>query len=293
MAKYPGAFILNEVGTNKELAQIYGVAERTIYRWKNQARAELGAKPKKPTRPRLSTLENFKGTRKELAKKYKVSERTAYRWLAQAREKGAEIPSRQKISVYPGADILVQKGTTKELADRYNVSETTIRRWKRKAITETEKPTETPIESPIDEFIDEEPENEYPFDEPFEEFTDEPIEEVTADTWTDEHTIANLAEISDLLTFGSYGLTDPVLDQDKSLYYTLDPSEQLQYLDSYLRFQYREDEHQFYDEATKTWMYDPDDPTVTNPGYIDNMDIWGSDFEDWLSWQISVRNIKL
>lgn len=96
MTKYPGSFILNEMGTRKELAVAYGVSERTIYRWLNKARAETGEKKPKPRRPRQSTLENFKGTRKELAKKYGVSERTVYRWLNKAKQQGADIPSRQK-----------------------------------------------------------------------------------------------------------------------------------------------------------------------------------------------------
>ena len=96
MTKYPGSFILNEIGTRKELAASYGVSERTIYRWINKARAETGEKKPKPRRPRQSTLENFQGTRKELAKKYGVSERTVYRWLEKAKKQGADIPSRQK-----------------------------------------------------------------------------------------------------------------------------------------------------------------------------------------------------
>ena len=65
MAKYPGSFIINEVGTRKELAGLYGVSERTIYRWLNKAAKESGMKPAaKSKRPRLSTLEKFKGTRK-------------------------------------------------------------------------------------------------------------------------------------------------------------------------------------------------------------------------------------
>lgn len=96
MTKYPGTFILNEIGTRKELAAAYGVSERTIYRWLDKARKETGEKKSKPRRPRQSTLENFKGTRKELAKKYGVSERTVYRWLNKARDNGADIPSRQK-----------------------------------------------------------------------------------------------------------------------------------------------------------------------------------------------------
>jgi transposase-like protein len=75
MAKYPGSFIINEVGTRKDLANIYGVSERTIYRWLNKAAEESGLSPKisKKRHPRPETLINFKGTRKALAKKYNVT----------------------------------------------------------------------------------------------------------------------------------------------------------------------------------------------------------------------------
>ena len=40
MANYPGSFILYEYGTASELAKLYGVSERTIFRWKSKARTE-------------------------------------------------------------------------------------------------------------------------------------------------------------------------------------------------------------------------------------------------------------
>ena len=285
MANYPGAFILNEVGSNKELANIYGVSERTIYRWKDKAKKETGAKEKKPSRPRTSTLINFKGTRKQLAKKYGVSERTAYRWLQKAKEQGAEIPSRQKKSRYPGAEILIEYGTNKDLAKAYNVSERTIARWKRKARLETAEPFEVfePDEAP------EQPTTQTG-DEPISEFEDlfevEDTEKLE-DNYS-EHELYNLTSIADLLTDPQA----PVL-KENSLYNDLSPNEQLIYIDSYLRFQYGEDEHQFYDESTYQMMYDPDDPNITSPGFIANMDIWKDDFEEWLSWQASVKDIKL
>lgn len=286
MANYPGAFILNEVGTNKELANIYGVSERTIYRWKDKAKKETGAKAKKPTRPRTSTLINFKGTRKQLAKKYGVSERTAYRWIQKAKEQGAEIPSRQKKSTYPGAEILLEYGTNKELAKAYNVSERTIARWKRRARLETEEPFEVlpPDEEPEQPTIpptDNEPVTE--FEDLFEVEDTEGLE----DNYS-EHELYNLTSIADLLTDPQA----PVLNEN-SLYNDLSPNEQLIYIDSYLRFQYGEDEHQFYDESTHQMMYDPDDPNLTSPGFIANLDIWKDDFEEWLSWQASVRDINL
>ena len=286
MANYPGAFILNEVGTNKELANIYGVSERTIYRWKDKAKKETGAKAKKPTRPRTSTLINFKGTRKQLAKKYGVSERTAYRWLQKAKEQGAEIPSRQKKSTYPGAQILIEYGTNKDLAKAYNVSGRTIARWKRKARIETEEPFEVlpPDEAPEQPTIP--PTSEEPITE-FEELFEVEDTEGLEDAYS-EHELYNLTSIADLLTDPQA----PIL-KENSLYNDLSPNEQLTYIDSYLRFQYGEDEHQFYDESTHQMMYDPDDPNLTSPGFIANMDIWKDDFEEWLSWQASVKDIKL
>ena len=286
MANYPGAFILNEVGTNKELANIYGVSERTIYRWKDKAKKETGAKAKKPTRPRTSTLINYKGTRKQLAKKYGVSERTAYRWLQKAREQGAEIPSRQKKSTYPGAQILIEYGTNKDLAKAYNVSERTIARWKRRARLETEEPFEVlpPDEAPEQPTIP--PASEEPTTE-FEDLFEVEDTEGLEDNYS-EHELYNLTSIADLLTDPQA----PVL-KENSLYNDLSPNEQLIYIDSYLRFQYGEDEHQFYDESTHQMMYDPDDPNLTSPGFIANLDIWKDDFEEWLSWQASVKDIKL
>lgn len=284
MALYPGAFILNEVGTNKELANIYGVSERTIYRWKDKAKKETGAKAKKPTRPRTSTLINFKGTRKQLAKKYGVSERTAYRWIQKAKQKGAEIPSRHKKADYPGAQILLEVGTIKDLAKAYNVSERTISRWKSRARIETEGPFEV---LPLDET----PEPIRPTDtaeEPISEFEELFEVEDTEQLDYDEHTLYNLTSIADLLNDPQM----PVLGQE-SLYFQLSPNEQLSYIDAYLRFQYGEDEHQFYDEATHSMMYDPDDPNLTSPGFIANMDIWKDDFEEWLAWQSEVKTIEI
>lgn len=283
MAVYPGAFILNEVGTNKELASVYGVSERTIYRWKNKAKKETGAKVKRPTRPRTSTLINFKGTRKQLAKKYGVSERTAYRWIQQAKQKGVDIPSRQKKAAYPGAQILLEYGTNKELAKIYNVSERTISRWKNRARIEAEgpfevlplEPTPEPTAAPSQEDISS------GFEDLFE------IED-TEDLGYDEHTLYNLTSIADLLTDPQM----PVLGED-SLYHELSPNEQITYIDAYLRFQYGQDEHQFYDESTHSMMFDPDDPNLTSPSFIANLDIWGDDFNEWLAWQSEVKTIEI
>lgn len=286
--KYPGAFIINEYGTNKELAKIYGVSERTIYRWKNKAKKETGERVRKPTRPRVSTLQRFKGTRKELAKRYGVSERTAYRWIAEAKAKGAEITPRQKKTTYPGAEILLDKRTNKDIAKNYNVSERTVQRWKRRARTETQTEQYESFEDLVlanatyEDFASE-------FTDQFEDQIGEPFEVTDNEQWTDEHTLYNLAEISDFLTMG-----DGAILNDDSLFYNVPIEERLQTIDSYLRYCYGYNEHQFYDEATHSMMYNPEDPNVWSPSFIANMpDIWGDDFEEWLAWQESVRDIRV
>lgn len=280
MANYPGAFILNEVGTNKELASIYGVSERTIYKWKDKAKSETGVRSKKPTRPRVSTLKKFKGTRKELAKKYGVSERTVYRWIQQASAKGADIPSRQKKTSYPGAEILLDNGTIKQIADKYNVSERTVSRWKQKARIDTDTPFEISPPEP-EEIVP-------PSVEPDNAF--EPLFEVedTSGVNLDEITLSNTAEIADLLTSSDV----PILNPD-SPYFNLSPNEQLQYLDSYIRYQYGRNEHQFYDESTHQMMFDKDNPEMTSPAFIANLDIWGDAFDEWMSWQSDVKEISI
>lgn len=144
MAKYPGSFIINEVGTRKELAGIYGVSERTIYRWLNRAAKESGLSPHpKKAAPTPAELASFKGTRAQLAANYGVSPRTAYRWLAKARaQQDTTLPggsglSRVVRSKYPGVEILNVSGTNKQLADLYDVSPRTVSRWKRKAKIES------------------------------------------------------------------------------------------------------------------------------------------------------------
>ena len=280
--KYPGSFILNEYGTNKELAKTYGVSERTIYRWKSKAKTETGARSKRPTRPRVSTLQKFKGTRKELAKKYGVSERTAYRWLAQASEKGADIPTRQKKSTYPGAEILAENAKNKDLAAKYGVSERTIQRWKRRAFTEIEEPFE--VLPPDAEEIGE------PFEvKPLEDEIEEPFEIPDIDLpGYDDNEIYNLTEISDLLTGGDM----PILD-DGSLFYNLNPNERLQYIDAYLRFQYSNNRNLFYDKNNHEMAFDPDNPEMTSPSYIASLEIWGDEFEEWLQWQQDAAQIEI
>lgn len=139
MAKYPGSFIINEVGSVGDLATVYGVSERTIYRWLNKAAKESGIRPhKKHKTPRPSTLANFKGTRKQLARKYGVSESTVYRWIQNAKAGGTDIPSRRQMSKYPGDETIINLLTNtvitnKEIADTYGVSTRTVGRWIRQA----------------------------------------------------------------------------------------------------------------------------------------------------------------
>ena len=173
-----------------------------------------------------------------------------------------------------------------EFAKQHNVSERTIARWKRRARLETEEPFEVlpPDEAP------EQPTIPTSSNEPVTEFEDLfEVEDTEGleDNYT-EHELYNLTSIADLLTEPQA----PVLNAD-SLYNNLSPNEQLTYIDAYLRFQYVEHEHQFYDESTHQMMYDPDDPNLTSPGFIANFDIWRDDFEEWLSWQASVKDIKV
>lgn len=303
MAKYPGSFIINEVGTRKELASIYGVSERTIYRWLNKAAKESGLSPKiaKKTHPRDTTLANFKGTRKQLAKKYGVSERTAYRWLEKAKARGTDIPSRRSESKYPGQTILTLSGTNKDIAEIYGVSPSTVSKWKSKA--RRERAAELHQGEPIppeteQEEIEQEPEDvfeqdtftqepEEQFDEQFEDIG-EPFEVEENETIDDEWNTANLSYLHDLLAWGDEPLLDP-----SSKFYNIPMNDRLAYLDSYLKFQYGEDEHQFYDDQLHCMVYNPDDPSVFRGDRIALIDIWGSDLEEWLEWQDDVSTIQL
>ena len=263
--KYPGAFILNEYGTNKELSKIYGVSERTIYRWKSKAKAETGARSKKPTRPRASTLQKFKGTRKELAKKYGVSERTAYRWLEQARQKGYEIESRQKKAKYPGMEILEIEGTNKELAERYNVSERTIARWKRRA--RAEQAEEEPFEVLPPEEQPEEPGTPPPEEDFFEEnFGDEDEETQYKDPIEDIYSV----------------LLDYELINRDSIYHNLPPKIKKRYLVEYIEWQKEEFPWKWY-EVFHDFYNHWDDPQG-----ISMLNIWNDEFETWVLNQIDI-----
>ena len=285
MANY-NPFILYEVGTVKEIAQAYGVSERTIYRWKNRAQKEAGIKTPKPTRPRLSTLQNFKGTRKQLAKKYKVSERTAYRWLAKARAQGAEIESRQVQSKYIGAGILDERGTNKQLAEKYNVSERTIARWKRRARSEIESPF-VKIDSPekVSDLI-----KDSAFTSPLEDFEDdvftnedfgkvftqeEPLYEVESVNISDK-TKAQLGDLSGLLS-------DFELISKKSQFRDLSEDDKIFYLHQYIKYQWEENPYQFNQSPP-----DGDYPKLNDPEAIANVNIWGDEFDSWLNEQLLI-----
>lgn len=283
MAKYPGAFILNEIGTNKELSAAYNVSERTIYRWKSKAKAETGAKQKKPTRPRASTLKSFKGTRKQLAKRYGVSERTAYRWLQKAKESGVDIESRRKKAIYPGHEILVDNRKNKELAEQYNVSESTIKRWKRRARSEIEPfevlpepEIETPEYRPEEQtgFIEEDYND---LLEPI-EFDEEPFEVTDAPEISDT-TKEQLGEIKNLLL-------DFDLLVENSAFTSLDPEIQVLYISEYINFCWEQNPYQFNQSPPD----DPNGPDLSDPEKIANIDIWGDDFENWLANQIEIDN---
>ena len=271
MAKYPGFSILYEVGSRKELAQSYGVSERTIYRWLNKARAETGAKKDRPRRPRQSTLENFQGTRKELAKKYGVSERTVYRWLNKARKQGADITSRAKASAYPGINILDEQGSNRQIAKKYNVTESTIRRWKKRAaagmpeeiFTEDQLPQEvfTEDQLPREVFTEDQLPEEIIIEEPGSE------EQEYEEPGSEEPKSAE-EEIINLLFNNDQILEDSIFRQ-------FSPIKQQEYISSYIRYQYEMDPGQFYNSNIHDFDFTPD--------FVSTINMWGDEFETWLT----------
>ena len=227
MTNYPGSYILNEIGTRKELAAAYGVSERTIYRWLDKARKETGEKKSKPRRPRQSTLENFKGTRKELAKKYGVSERTVYRWLNKARDNGANIPSRQKKKKDAGMpeEIFTPDQMPEEIITPDQLPE--------EIFTADQLPEEiiTPDQ------IDQEDENNNEFA-------------------VDEHG-------SDLLILNNL-LYDNELIAGDSVFNSFDKLKQIQFLDAYIKYQDDLDHDKFYNKETHDFDYSPDFVSTIN-----------------------------
>lgn len=304
MANYPGSQILFEVGTRSELANIYGVSERTIYRWLNKASAESGLSPKvkKKAHPRPETLANFKGTRKQLAKKYGVSERTAYRWLNKARQGGSLIPSRAKNN-YPGADVInnllaTVPLTNKQIADQYGVSERTAARWIRKARQDNpallpdlrktgeykltrkggysryervtqEEPFTIPEPSPEFDIPDEQPFEEPDYSLPPEDEIPEDFDDF-ADFDISEEMFGNLKGINEVV------LSNDLTDSD--IFRGLTYKEKILYLNNYLMYQYDQDRSQFYDRATHRFRFDTE--WVTQ--YVD---IWGDEFDNWVERQ--------
>lgn len=269
MANYPGSQILFEVGTRKELASIYGVSERTIYRWMNKAKSETGATPVKARRPRSSTLANFKGTRKELAKKYKVSERTIYRWLAAAKDKGVNIESRSKTSKYPGPEILASTKTNKKLAEEYDVSIRTINRWKNHARQELTPEEFTPTEQTPQGTVEETPEA--PIESPEEIFeVPDTVDDEYADLDMNPRQIDDLLAISDMLS------EQELLSPD-SMFNQLTGAEKVTYISKYIEYQMDYNPQLFYDKESGEFRTDPD--------WLQGLNIWGDEFEEWVHEQ--------
>lgn len=269
MATYPGSQILFEVGTRKDLAKIYGVSERTIYRWMNKAKSETEAKPVKARRPKMSTLANFKGTRKELAKKYKVSERTVYRWLSAAKDKGVDIQSRSKTSKYPGPEILASKKTNKKLAEEYDVSTRTIARWKNRARAELTPEEYTPIdEIPLGNIVETPEAPIEPSDEIFE--VPDTVDEEYADLDMDPRQIDDLIAISDMLSEQDLLTPDSMFNQ-------LTGAEKVTYISKYIEYQMDYNPQLFYDKESGEFRTDPD--------WLQGLNIWGDEFEEWVHEQ--------
>ena len=270
-SKYPGIQVLYEFGSRAEIAASYGVSERTLYRWLNKAKAQTKERQEYPG---AGPIARFKGTRKELAEKYNISERTAYRWLNKARESGANIPSRQAKSKYPGTAILDETGTNKSIGDRYGVSEATVRRWKNRALSEQGAgipPEPTPIgEIPQDDFTPEEPtaETESVLGEDIEDLFEEPEEYKDYDTFTD---------------IG--GLVDDVIHMGKvvegSAFLDLDPMVQREYMYAYVKYQSQHNSDLYYYTEVLGMTDIPTDS-------IASLNIWGDTFETFVQEQIAL-----
>lgn len=300
MAKYPGSFIINEVGTRKELAGLYGVSERTIYRWLAKAAKESGITPRpKKSMPAPKALASFKGTRKQLAAKYGVSERTVYRWLAKTRN-SSEIPAgsinRAKTSKYPGTNILNIPGKTKDLADQFGVSERTISRWRRRARIEEaatrpeqqQPKQEQPRQQTFEEFTEEayRPENliEPPEVEPPEPVFEEPIEapEDIDEPWEVPETMDPIFEdlgltpelVDDLRTIGEIIIDEDLLLQD-SMFTSLSDTDKVIYMSAYVQYQLDKNPYLFYNKKTGEIV-------DTSPEHLMELNIWGSEFESFI-----------
>ena len=270
-SKYPGIQILYEVGTRQELAQSYGVSERTMYRWLNKAKSQTKERQEYPG---AGPIARFKGTRKELAAKYNISERTAYRWLKKARESGADIPSRQAKSKYPGTAILDETGTNKSIGDRYGVSEATIRRWKNRAQSEAE------AAGMSEEFISEDigdilegpaaaAESESVLGDDLEDLLGEEPEE-----YKDYDTFTNVGD-----------LVDDIINMDKlspdSEFLNLDPTVQREYMYAYIKYQSQHNKDLYY------WVEKVGMSNIPSED-IASLNIWGDSFETFIQEQIAL-----
>ena len=268
-SKYPGIQILYEVGTRQELAHSYGVSERTMYRWLNKAKSQTKERQEYPG---AGPIARFKGTRKELAAKYNISERTAYRWLKKARESGADIPSRQAKSKYPGLAILDERGTNKSIGDRYGVSEATIRRWKNRAQSEAEAAgmPEDLINEDIGDIL------EGPAAEP-ESVLGEDLEDLLGE---------EPEEYQDYNTFTNVGdLVDDVINMDvlspDSEFLNLDPTVQREYMYAYIKYQSQHNKDLYY-WVEKVGMSDIPSEDIAS------LNIWGDSFETFIQEQIAL-----
>lgn len=268
-SKYPGIQILYEVGTRQELAQSYGVSERTMYRWLNKAKAQTKERQQYPG---AGPISRFKGTRRELAEKYNISERTAYRWLKKARESGADIPSRQAKSKYPGTAILDERGTNKSIGERFGVSESTIRRWKNRARSEVEDIgiSEDLISEDIGEML------EGPAAEP-ESVLGEDLEDLLGEEpeeYTDYDTFTNIGD-----------LVDDVINMDMlspdSEFLNLDPTVQREYMYAYIKYQSQHNKDLYY-WVEKVGMSDIPSEDIAS------LNIWGDSFETFVQEQIAL-----
>lgn len=271
-SKYPGIQILYEVGTRQELAQSYGVSERTMYRWLNKAKSQT---KERQAYPGAGPISRFKGTRKELASKYNISERTAYRWLKKARESGADIPSRQANSRYPGTAILDERGTNKSIGDRFGVSEATIRRWKNRARLEEEL-ISPPEPLPFDKFEQEDFTPEEPITGP-ESILDEDLEDLLGE---------EPEEYKDYDTFTNVGdLVDDIINMNKlspdSEFLKLDPMVQRDYMFAYIKYQSQHNKDLYY-WIEKVGMSDIPSEDIAS------LNIWGDSFETFVQEQIAL-----
>lgn len=273
-SKYPGIQILYEVGTRQELAQSYGVSERTMYRWLNKAKSQTKERQEYPG---AGPIARFKGTRKELAEKYNISERTAYRWLKKARESGADIPSRQTKSKYPGTAILDEQGTNKSIGDRYGVSEATVRRWKNRALSESEAagmPTEilTPDQLPQEIFTPDQLPEEIITEQ--ESLLDEDLDDIL-DTESEDY--ESFTSVNDLV--------EDVINLDRlspdSIFLDLDKETQREYMFAYIKYQSQHNKDLYY------WVEHVGMSDIPSED-IASLNIWGDSFETFVQEQIAL-----